>query len=176
MNNTKNDRVTASHHSSAIASPRHGMPGSRLQGGEATAVHGSWIPAVPIANGPLVGPFHAGITDRSNDGFVKSCKFLIRAGLALTVVGLQACAEWSSDPVRLETNYGASVRNMITNQIYNPNKAQYPQAVLPDGIEGNKSERELEKAYREDFGRPGEVEKKTSLGVIGRGTGTTGGM
>jgi hypothetical protein len=82
---------------------------------------------------------------------------------------LPACAEYSATPARLQSNYGASVRNMVNNQIYNPAAAQHPAALAPNGIEGNKSERVMEKAYRNDIGNPPQIEQKSTLGVIGRG-------
>lgn len=93
-----------------------------------------------------------------------AARMLLAAGL----LALAACADWSATPARLERNYGSSVRNMVTHQIYNPAKAQRPAALAPDGIEGNKAERALEKAYRNDIGSPPQVERKSSLGVIGR--------
>lgn len=96
--------------------------------------------------------------------------------LAVGFLALQGCAAWNSAPARTRADYGLSVRNMVNNQIYNPARAQYPAAVAPDGIEGNKSDRILEKAYRTEVGSPERVRQHTLLGTPGGfGAGTSGG-
>jgi hypothetical protein len=95
-----------------------------------------------------------------------------RTLLATGLLALAACADWSATPARIDRNFGHAVGNMVTQQVYNPGKAQHPAAKAPDGIEGMKAEGALE-VYRSDTGKPADVEKKTSLGVIGR-TGSSG--
>ncbi|HEY8037128.1 MAG TPA: hypothetical protein VIF37_16220 [Methylobacter sp.] len=68
--------------------------------------------------------------------------------LAVSLMVLDGCAEWSSTPAHTQANYGSSVRNMVSNQVYNQNKAQHPAALLPDGMEGNKSDSVLNSTYR----------------------------
>ncbi|TRW89693.1 lipoprotein [Candidatus Methylobacter oryzae] len=68
--------------------------------------------------------------------------------LAVSLAALSGCSAWSSNPVRTQANYGASVRNMVSNQIYNPDKAQNPDALLPDGMDGDKTDSVLNKTYR----------------------------
>ena len=89
--------------------------------------------------------------------------------LAISLITLGGCAEWgewSSNPVRLQDDYGNSVRNMVNMQIYNPDKAQQPEALLPDGMEGNKAGTALDKAYRQDIGKPADI-NKSQLGTPG---------
>lgn len=95
-----------------------------------------------------------------------------RGFLAISLIVVGGCAEWSSTPARVQSDYGASVRNMVNQQIYNnANNAQHPAALLPTGIEGNKAGTILEKAYRKDVGNPGDI-SHSSLGdpsLSGRG-------
>lgn len=103
-------------------------------------------------------------------------KRMARLALAISLLALSACAEWSSAPTRTSAHYGASVRNMFDNQMYDPVKTRYPAALAPDGIEGNKADRVLERAYREDLGKPSEIRKHTTLGTPGvSGSGMSGG-
>jgi hypothetical protein len=69
--------------------------------------------------------------------------------LSISLMSLGGCAEWSSTPARVQADYGKSVLSQVNNQIYNPEKAQHPAALLPDGMEGNKADRVLEKTYRD---------------------------
>ncbi|WP_045226558.1 hypothetical protein [Methyloterricola oryzae] len=91
-----------------------------------------------------------------------------KLALAIGLLSLQACAEWSATPARTEASYGDSVRNMVNNQTYNPAKAQHPEALAPDGIEANKADAILGKAYRGDIGKPESVREHTVLGTPGR--------
>jgi hypothetical protein len=86
--------------------------------------------------------------------------------LAISLMVMGGCAEWSSTPVRVQADYGASVRNMVNRQIYNENKAQHPAALLPNGIEANKADTTLNQTYRKDIGNPGDV-NHSSLGDPG---------
>lgn len=94
-----------------------------------------------------------------------------RGLLAISLIVLGGCAEWSSNPARTQADYGASVRNMVSKQIYNQNKAQHPAAMLPNGMEGNKADTVLEKAYRKDIGNPGDISHSQlgTSGISGRG-------
>jgi hypothetical protein len=84
----------------------------------------------------------------------------------IVMLGLNGCAEWSSTPTRVQSNYGESVRSLVSNQIYNPQKAKNPATLAPDGMEGNKADTVLQKAYRNDIGNPGDV-KHSQLGSPG---------
>jgi hypothetical protein len=84
----------------------------------------------------------------------------------IVMLGLNGCAEWSSTPTRVQSNYGESVRSLVSNQIYNPEKAKNPATLAPDGMEGNKADAVLQKAYRNDIGNPGDV-KHSQLGSPG---------
>lgn len=97
---------------------------------------------------------------------------LLATGLTL----LSGCAEWSGNPARVQSNYGASVRNMVNEQIYNQNKAQYPAGLLPSGIEGDKAITILEgRTYRGDTGNPDNI-GHSQLGNPGiSGSGGSGG-
>ena len=94
--------------------------------------------------------------------------------LAISLMVLDGCAEWSSTPARVQADYGNSVRSLVNNQIYNPDKAQHPAALLPDGMEGNKADTVLEKAYRQDIGNPADI-THSQLGTSGlSGSGGSG--
>lgn len=71
-----------------------------------------------------------------------------RALLAISLAVLGGCSAWSSNPAHTQADYGASVRNMVSNQIYNPDKAQNPDALLPDGMDVDKTDSVLNKTYR----------------------------
>ncbi len=101
--------------------------------------------------------------------------------LAVGFLALQSCAAWNSAPARTRADYGLSVRNMVNNQIYTPARAQYPAAVAPAGMEGNKADgndtgKGILKSYREDIGDPNWVRQHTLLGTPGGfGAGASGG-
>jgi hypothetical protein len=90
--------------------------------------------------------------------------------LAISLMLLDGCADFSSTPARVEADYGASVRSLVNNQIYNPDKAQHPAALLPDGMEGNKADKVLNDVYR--IVKPAEI-SHSPLGISGSG-GTAG--
>ncbi|MGR9013179.1 MAG: hypothetical protein ACU83U_05990 [Gammaproteobacteria bacterium] len=93
--------------------------------------------------------------------------------ISLTLIG--GCAEWSSTPTRVQDDFGASVRNMVLQQTYNPAKAQSPTALAPDGIDSNKARTILDKAYRQDTGNPADI-SHSPLGTSGiSGSGGSGG-
>jgi hypothetical protein len=71
-------------------------------------------------------------------------------------------AAWNATPERTQADYGASVRNMVNNQIYDPVKTQQPAVLAPDGIEGNKADATLQSAYRGVIGKPEEVRRPQS--------------
>ncbi|MGZ5055216.1 MAG: hypothetical protein ACXWAT_09785 [Methylobacter sp.] len=96
--------------------------------------------------------------------------------LAISLIVVGGCAEWSSTPARTQTDYGASVRNMVNKQIYNnANNAQHPAASLPNGIEGNKATTILNQAYRKDIGNPGDINHSTLGNANMSGSGGSGG-
>jgi len=98
--------------------------------------------------------------------------------LAISLTLLGGCAEWSSNPARTQADYGASVRNMVSKQIYSEDKAQHPADEAPDGMEGNKANSVLEGTYRGLIVKPDQRLSQPSVyGVDGRGTGisTSGG-
>lgn len=94
-----------------------------------------------------------------------------RGLLAISLMVLGGCAEWSSTPARVQADYGASVRNMVSKQIYNENKAQHPATLLPDGMEANKADTVLNQTYRQDIGNPGDIRHSPlgTPGISGRG-------
>ncbi len=99
-------------------------------------------------------------------------KYLFTISLLL----LTGCAQWNSDPMRLQADYGQSVRAMVNNQIYNPSKSQTPAALAPDGMEANKADTLLNggapydgTGYRTDIGKMGNV-GHSALGAPGIST------
>jgi type IV pilus biogenesis protein CpaD/CtpE len=63
---------------------------------------------------------------------------------ALLCAAASAC---STDPVRVEEDYGKSVRHMIDAQLADPQAARNPSAELPGGLDGGKGDKAIE-AYR----------------------------
>jgi type IV pilus biogenesis protein CpaD/CtpE len=63
---------------------------------------------------------------------------LVCAAMFLAVT---AC---STDPVRVEQDYGNSVRQMIEGQIANPEAARRPSTELPGGLDGARGEKVIE--------------------------------
>jgi len=88
---------------------------------------------------------------------------------------LSACAGWDSAPERIQADYGLSVRNLVNNQIYYPEKAQHPATLAPDTLDGMKAESILKDGYRSVLAKPDEVRKRTSLSVMGSGSSGGGG-
>jgi hypothetical protein len=76
--------------------------------------------------------------------------------------------------VRVQANYGTSVRSLVNNQIYDPNKAQHPVAKLPDGMEGHKGDSVLNDTYRALIIKPEQILRHPTLyGIDGRGAGSS---
>ncbi|MGZ8160537.1 MAG: hypothetical protein ACXWT1_04890 [Methylobacter sp.] len=96
---------------------------------------------------------------------------MARGLLTISLIGASGCAEWSSNPARTQADYGASVRNMVTKQIYNESKAQHPAVSLPNGMEGNKAATVLNQTYRQDLGNPADIRHSPlgTPGISGRG-------
>jgi type IV pilus biogenesis protein CpaD/CtpE len=80
-------------------------------------------------------------------------------GAALLMFG---CA--ANDPVRVEQDFGNSVRHMVKSQIYNPEAAQNPPALPPTAFDGEKGENVLE-SYRGDVAKPKEVKRPITIDV-----------
>ena len=74
--------------------------------------------------------------------------------LTISLMALEGCAEWSSTPARVQADYGNSVRSLVNNQIYNPDKARHPAALLPDGMEGNKADTVLDEGLSPGHRQP----------------------
>lgn len=69
---------------------------------------------------------------------------IIKLAGAAMMLAVSAC---STDPVRVEQDYGNSVHNMIKAQIADPEAARHPSTGLPGGLDGGKGEKAIE-AYR----------------------------
>ncbi len=69
-------------------------------------------------------------------------KLLLCGAAVLAVAGCR------SDPVRVEKDYGNSVRSMVEAQIYDPEAAANPSAALPGGVDGAKGDKAIE-VYRD---------------------------
>lgn len=107
---------------------------------------------------------------------------IAKQGLALAgILLLAGCADWGSDPFRVQRDYGNSVRSLVANQINDPYTAEHPSPQPLDGIEGNKANRILDQAYRTDIGSPQRVRTTRDIsggvggGLGGGGAGGTGG-
>ncbi len=71
-----------------------------------------------------------------------------------------------SDPVRVEEDFGNSVRHMIDAQIYNPEAAEHPIIDPPRPLDGPKGEAVLD-AYRADVPKPQGARQPPALINIG---------
>ncbi len=93
---------------------------------------------------------------------------LIRtAVVALSVMSASlaaGCATTDTDPVRVEDDFGKSVRQMISAQIYDPAAARNPAVQPPMGLDGVQATAVLQ-AQREHVGDPKEVNKQMRIEV-----------
>ncbi|MFM2006300.1 MAG: hypothetical protein RLZZ09_1955 [Pseudomonadota bacterium] len=97
------------------------------------------------------------------------------SALALTA-GLNGCQEWTAEPVRVEENYGQSVRTAYLDQIYDPARARNPDAYAPDGrIDGIKSIKVLQRGYQADIGQPQRIREIQGFSLQQGGGGGGGG-
>ena len=99
------------------------------------------------------------------------------AGMMIGSVGLwlAGCQEWMAEPVRVEDNYGQSVRMSMVNQIYDPERARHPEALAPDGLgDGIKNVKVLQRAYQGDVGSPQRVRQPAQLNIQNGGGGGSG--
>ncbi len=82
---------------------------------------------------------------------------------AIVQVVLSACT--STDPVRVEEDFGNSVRNMIQAQTYNPDAARNPPSEPPTVLDGPKGSKVLD-TYRGDVSDPQKTERPIQLDII----------
>lgn len=83
---------------------------------------------------------------------------------AIAVVGLlSACT--STDAVRVEEDFGNSVRNMIQAQTYNPEAARNPPSEPPTVLDGPKGGKVLDE-YRGDVSDPQQTERPIQLEIL----------
>lgn len=80
-------------------------------------------------------------------------------GAALLMFGCTA-----NDPVRVEQDFGNSVRHMVDSQIYNPEAARNPPVSPPTDFDGEKGENVLE-SYRGDIATPKDVKRPITIDV-----------
>ena len=59
---------------------------------------------------------------------------------AFTLISIFVSGCSSTDPTRVEADYGNSVRNMIEAQIYDPDAAKYPPSEPPTTLDGSYAE------------------------------------
>jgi hypothetical protein len=103
-----------------------------------------------------------------------SRKLARQLSVAALIILLNGCTGWNSAPERLKADYGQSVRNLVNNQIYYPEKSQHPDALAPDVLDGMKADTILKDGYRSVLAKPDEVRKRTSLSVMSSGSGGGG--
>jgi hypothetical protein len=77
---------------------------------------------------------------------------------------LLATACTYSDPVRVEQDFGNSVRNMVKAQTYNPEASRHPPVDPPKTVDGTRGNRALE-TYRGDVARPEEVKQPIQINI-----------
>ncbi len=88
-------------------------------------------------------------------------KFL-PAAICMPLLLLGGCVT-STDPTKVEDDFGKSVRQMISAQTYNPGAARTPAPALT-GLDGVHSEAVL-KTYREHVGDPQDVQQTVKIKV-----------
>jgi type IV pilus biogenesis protein CpaD/CtpE len=69
-----------------------------------------------------------------------------------------------TDPVRVEQDFGNSVRHMVEAQTYNPEAARQPASEPPTELDGPKAGEVLD-TYRTAVGKPADVEKPIVINV-----------
>lgn len=87
---------------------------------------------------------------------------LIFSSALFAVVLLNACTTY--DPVRVEDDFGKSVRSMVSNQIYDANAPGQHAGQPPGGLDGTQAEAVLKK-QRESVGNPTDVESPIEVRV-----------
>lgn len=70
----------------------------------------------------------------------------------------------STDPVRVEEDFGNSVRHMIQAQIHDPQAAANPPVDPPMNLDGAKADNIL-KSYRKDVSKPEQIEKPLQITI-----------
>ena len=85
------------------------------------------------------------------------------AVLALSAAVLITACTYS-DPVRVEQDFGKSVRNMVKAQTYNPEASRHPPVRPPEGVDGTRGNRALE-TYRGDVASPEEVKQPIQINI-----------
>ncbi len=85
-------------------------------------------------------------------------------GVSLTLALVGCASTASTDPVRVEDDFGHSVKQMIDAQTYNPKAAKKPASEPPEGLDGVQGEAIL-KTYREDVGSPESVREDVRIDV-----------
>lgn len=86
-------------------------------------------------------------------------------GSTVVLLTLIAGCTTSTDAVRVEQDYGNSVRHMIDAQIYDPTAAYNPSTEPAVGLDGGKAHNVLEQ-YRKDVAKPQKVEQPIHLRVV----------
>lgn len=89
-------------------------------------------------------------------------KSLIIAGGALLLAATAGCTR--NDPVRVESDFGNSVRHMVQMQIYNPKAAENPPANPPLVLDAPVGERILQN-YRGETGKSEAVKQPIIFNV-----------
>jgi hypothetical protein len=70
----------------------------------------------------------------------------------------------TSDPLRVEEDFGNSVHQMVQGQIYDPNAALFPDPEPPMTSDGIRAGNALE-SYRKEVGSPQEVEQPVLIDI-----------
>ncbi len=91
---------------------------------------------------------------------MKALRLMLWVPMAL----LTGCSTTAGDAVRVEEDFGNSVRQMIGAQIYNPDAAKAAATEPPRGLDGVQGEAVL-KVYRERVGDPDDVDKTLRIDV-----------
>lgn len=92
-------------------------------------------------------------------------RMFLRAKLVLGALVVLMAGCTSTDPVRVEQDFGNSVRRMVEAQTYNPAAAAHPPAEPPQGYDGAKAKRVIE-TYRGDVSVPQEVVAPSLIEIL----------
>ena len=82
---------------------------------------------------------------------------------------MSGCSWTTATPVRTTADYGQSVRNMVSQSIYDPKTSEHPDRYAPDGIEGQKASVAFQRTYQGDIGSASRVRTAPQLNISNSG-------
>ena len=93
-------------------------------------------------------------------------QFIMLSAIGVLISG---CSWTTATPVRTTADFGQSVRNMVSQSIYDPKTSEHPDRYAPDGMEGQKASVALQRAYQGDIGSAARVRAAPQLNISNSG-------